>query len=132
MAEAENQHVEARAIAKRLQDHPSINPHVDETTYKEMYKESIQSPDKFWGAVRVAVGPSRADRQRAREMLSWTRPFETVLHGGFEHGDMQWFPEGQLNAAYNCVDRHAYANPDKVRATRSDPTDASDCYHLGG
>lgn len=23
-------------------------------------------------------------------------------------------PEGGLNAAYNCVDRHAYANPDKV------------------
>ena len=66
MAEAENQHVEARAIAKRLQDHPSINPHVDELTYKEMYKESIENPDKFWGAVRVQTGQDGADAAAAR------------------------------------------------------------------
>jgi acetyl-CoA synthetase len=24
-----------------------------------------------------------------------------------------WFLEGRLNAAYNCVDRHAFKNPDK-------------------
>jgi acetyl-CoA synthetase len=23
-------------------------------------------------------------------------------------------PEGGINASYNCLDRHAYANPDKV------------------
>lgn len=26
---------------------------------------------------------------------------------------MAWFLEGRLNAAYNCVDRHAFKNPDK-------------------
>ncbi|CAG8849432.1 7543_t:CDS:2, partial [Racocetra persica] len=32
----------------------------------------------------------------------------------FEHGDVAWFREGRLNASYNCVDRHALKNPDKV------------------
>lgn len=31
-----------------------------------------------------------------------------------ENGDVAWFPEGQINASYNCVDRHAIKNPDKV------------------
>lgn len=47
-------------------------------------------------------------------MLTWSKPFETVRHGSFEKGDVAWFLEGELNVAYNCVDRHALANPDKV------------------
>ncbi|KAG0062434.1 acetyl-CoA synthetase, partial [Podila epicladia] len=50
----------------------------------------------------------------ATELLSWSKPFHTVQHGGLEHGDTAWFLEGQLNASYNCVDRHALANPDKI------------------
>jgi acetyl-CoA synthetase len=46
--------------------------------------------------------------------LTWSKPFETVRHGSFEKGDVAWFLEGELNVAYNCVDRHALANPDKV------------------
>lgn len=55
-----------------------------------------------------------ASLQAARENLSWDTPFKTVRHGGFEHGDVSWFPEGRLNASYNCVDRWAFKNPDKV------------------
>lgn len=50
----------------------------------------------------------------ARETLHWDRPFHTVRAGGFETGDIVWFPEGGLNASYNCVDRWAYKHPDKV------------------
>ncbi|KAL7417942.1 acetyl-coenzyme a synthetase [Mrakia frigida] len=50
----------------------------------------------------------------ANETLYWDRPFSTVRSGSFEEGDIQWFPEGGLNAAYNCVDRWAYTQPDKV------------------
>lgn len=42
------------------------------------------------------------------------RDFQTVRGGTFEHGDVHWFPEGQLNVCYNCVDRHAAARGDKV------------------
>ena len=51
----------------------------------------------------------------ARETLHWDRPFHTVRTGSFENGDIAWFPEGYLNASYNCVDRWAYQDPNKVR-----------------
>lgn len=50
----------------------------------------------------------------AKENLYFHRPYSTVMAGSFEAGDVQWFPEGGLNVSYNCVDRHAYATPDKV------------------
>lgn len=34
--------------------------------------------------------------------------------GSFQNGDSAWFLEGELNASYNCVDRHAFKNPDKT------------------
>jgi acetyl-CoA synthetase len=67
----------------------------------------------------------------AKEHLDWHKAYKTVQYGNFKQGDVTWFPEGgeasvksprvhdlsfpaELNAAYNCVDRHAYKNPDKV------------------
>lgn len=52
--------------------------------------------------------------QRAHELLYWHRNFHTVRSGSFENGDIVWFPEGGLNASYNCVDRWAYKHPEKV------------------
>jgi acetyl-CoA synthetase len=50
----------------------------------------------------------------ARENLDWDKDFKTVQSGSFENGDVAWFLEGELNACYNCVDRHAHKNPDNV------------------
>lgn len=50
----------------------------------------------------------------ARASLKWETPFERVQHGSLETGDHAWFIGAKLNACYNCVDRHALANPDKV------------------
>ncbi|KAJ7857586.1 acetyl-CoA synthetase [Mycena leptocephala] len=47
-------------------------------------------------------------------MLHWYRPFKTVRSGGFATGDVVWFPEGGLNAAYNCIDRWAFTHPEMV------------------
>ncbi|RIB00061.1 hypothetical protein C2G38_2256893, partial [Gigaspora rosea] len=89
-------------VPKRLLDSSlSPTPHINSIEqYKKLYDESIKSPTEFWGKI-------------ARETLFWTTPFQTVLSGGFEYGDIAWFLEGQLNATYNCVDRHAIKNPDK-------------------
>ncbi|KAL7422663.1 acetyl-coenzyme A synthetase 2 [Cryptotrichosporon argae] len=74
----------------------------DLAAYKEIYGKTVgDGSDEWWG-------------KTARECLSWFTDFQTVRAGGFEHGDVQWFPEGTLNAAYNCLDRHFYANPDKT------------------
>lgn len=69
--------------------------------YESLYKESIEKPDEFWG-------------RQARELISWDRDFQTVRNGSFKNGDVSWFNEGRLNASYNCVDRHAFKNPDKT------------------
>jgi hypothetical protein len=60
-----------------------------------------------------------------------------VRAGGFENGDIVWFPEGGLNASYNCVDRWAFKNPDKVRETSYDVSPPlrqinPECDYLGG
>lgn len=69
--------------------------------YQKLYKESITEPHKFWGRL-------------AHELLTWEKDFKTVHIGSLKNGDNAWFLEGQLNASYNCVDRHAIKNPDKV------------------
>ncbi|KID91547.1 acetyl-coenzyme A synthetase [Metarhizium guizhouense ARSEF 977] len=86
---------------KMLAKHPSKLHLANIEEYQKLYKESITNPNKFWG-------------ERARELLSWYRDFETVSSGTLADGDVKWFPEGQLNASYNLVDRHAFKDPDRV------------------
>lgn len=86
---------------KMLAKHPS-KPHLAGLEeYQTLYKESITEPEKFWA-------------RHARELLSWSRDFQTVKSGTLRNGDTSWFLEGQLNACYNCVDRHAFKDPDRV------------------
>lgn len=66
-----------------------------------MYQESIEDPDTFWG-------------REARNLLGWSKDFSKVRYGNLTQGDVAWFLEGQLNASYNCIDRHAFRNPNKV------------------
>ena len=41
----------------------------------------------------------------ARENLSWTKPFNQVLDES-NPPFYKWFADGELNASYNCLDRH--------------------------
>ncbi|KAG0241527.1 acetyl-CoA synthetase [Actinomortierella wolfii] len=89
-------------IPARLQGGKYPQPYISSLEqYQKMHRESIENPEAFFGKL-------------ATELLSWSKPFHTVKHGSLEHGDVAWFLEGKLNAAYNAVDRHALANPDKV------------------
>ncbi|PIG81781.1 acetate--CoA ligase [Aspergillus arachidicola] len=81
--------------------HPTGTHLKDLDEYKKLYDESIRSPQTFWARM-------------ARELLSFDKDFQTTHTGSLENGDSAWFVEGRLNAAYNCVDRHALKNPDKV------------------
>jgi len=86
---------------KMFAKHPS-RPHINGVEeYQQMYNESITNPDKFWG-------------EKARELLTWQQDFQTVRSGSLINGDAAWFLEGSLNAAYNCVDRHAFKDPNRV------------------
>lgn len=63
--------------------------------YVKLHQQSIDVPSKYWGGL-------------AKELLHWDVPFDShrVLQGGFEKGDVRWFAGGQLNVAYNALDRH--------------------------
>jgi acetyl-CoA synthetase len=43
--------------------------------------------------------------QRARETLTWSKPFTKVLDES-NKPFYKWFEDGELNASYNCLDRH--------------------------
>lgn len=72
---------------------------MDKGRFEELYRESVEDRDKFWG-------------ERARELLTWDKMFTRVYNGDFE--SPRWFEDGMLNACYNCIDRHVMATPDKT------------------
>ena len=47
------------------------------------------------------------------DLLSWEQTWHTMLDTSTAPF-YKWFVGGRLNASYNCVDRHAAANPDKT------------------
>jgi acetyl-CoA synthetase len=58
--------------------------------YEALYRRAEMDPEGFW---------SECARQ-----LVWSKPFGKVLDWQFPFA--QWFLGGELNACYNCVDRH--------------------------
>ena len=58
--------------------------------YEALYRRADQDPEGFWG-------------ECARE-LAWFKPFGKVLEWKFPFA--KWFVGGELNASYNCLDRH--------------------------
>jgi acetyl-CoA synthetase len=87
-----------------------------ESDYDRLYKRSISDPLGFWS-------------EMANSHLSWTRPFRSVnpTHNPLITGDIEWFTGGKLNACFNCVDRWAEADPDRIAiiAEGDSPSDVS-------
>lgn len=50
----------------------------------------------------------------SEKYLSWFSPFNRVLEGSFEDGDVRWFANGKINACYNCIDRHLPQRADQT------------------
>ena len=66
----------------------------------DLYAEAERDYVAFW-------------ERLARERISWTKPFETTLEWDLPFA--RWFVGGELNVAYNCLDRHVEAGlGDKV------------------
>ena len=68
--------------------------------YERRYRASIDDPESFW----------RAEAER----LDWFHPPQSVLRVDNTAVDFEWFGGGQLNAAYNCLDRHLDRRGDKT------------------
>ena len=101
-------------VSKATQQHAFI----DSERYAQMYDESINQPESFWPA-------------QANEFLSWSKPWDTLTESDLQQGQTAWFIGGQLNACYNCLDRHLATRGDQVAIIweGDDPTvDASLTY----
>ena len=71
----------------------SKNAHIPSLDrYDEIYKQSIDDPDKFWA--------------ETAQRIHWNMPWDTVQNFDFVQGKIEWFSGGKLNACYNCIDRH--------------------------
>jgi acetyl-CoA synthetase len=68
--------------------------------YRRLCAEAERDFEGFWARL-------------ANEELLWHKPFTRVLDES-NAPFFKWFEDGQLNASYNCLDRHLKAQPDKV------------------
>jgi acetyl-CoA synthetase len=74
---------------------------VDNDTYLEMYKASIDDPDAFWG--------------EHGKRIDWIKPYKTVKDVDFnDDARIRWYADGTLNASVNCIDRHLEKRGDQT------------------
>ena len=76
--------------------------HVNAEKYTAMYEASISDPDGFWR------------EQGAR--VDWMKPFTQVSDVDFTLGKVKinWYADGELNVAANCIDRHLDTRGDQT------------------
>ena len=68
--------------------------------YKQMCAEAERDFEGFWA-------------RYARDELLWQKPFTKTLDES-NAPFFKWFHDGELNASYNCLDRHLKTQPGKV------------------
>ena len=68
-------------------------PLCDKATYQAMYAESMNDSDAFWA-------------KQAKLFLDWDKDWTQTSNIDYHQGQIEWFKGGELNVAYNCIDRH--------------------------
>ena len=68
--------------------------------YRKLCAEAEKDFEGFWARL-------------ARENLLWRKPFTKTLDES-KAPFFRWFDDGELNASYNCLDRHLKTQPDKT------------------
>ncbi|EJO93363.1 acetyl-CoA synthetase [Ectopseudomonas mendocina DLHK] len=75
--------------------------HLDNDAYLRLYQQSVEQPDTFWA-------------EQAEAFLTWFKPWDQVHSSDLKQGRAEWFKGGQLNVAYNCIDRHLQQRGEQV------------------
>ena len=68
--------------------------------YKELYKQSTDNPDEFWGKVA--------------ENFRWRKKWDKVSEWDFTEPNIKWFLNGETNITENCLDRQLDAKGNKT------------------
>ena len=76
--------------------------HVNAEKYAEMYAQSMENQEAFW------------DEHGKR--IDWIKPYTQVKDVNYDLGNVKinWYADGTLNVAANCVDRHLSTRGDQT------------------
>ena len=76
--------------------------HIDADSYQALYAESIADPDAFWA--------------KHGKRIDWIKPYSQISDVSYdaENLHINWFTDGSLNAAANCLDRHLAKRGDQT------------------
>jgi acetyl-CoA synthetase len=75
--------------------------HITPEKYAEMYKESVEQPEQFWGKIA--------------ERITWFKNPTKIKNTSFNTPvSIKWYEDGLLNVSYNCIDRHLPAKANDV------------------
>ncbi|WP_299613933.1 acetate--CoA ligase [uncultured Tateyamaria sp.] len=84
------------SVSKTHAPNPDLaaHAHVDAAKYDQMYAASIADPAAFW------------DEHGKR--IDWIKPYSQVKDVSYDFGNVNinWYADGTLNVAANCIDRH--------------------------
>jgi acetyl-CoA synthetase len=75
---------------------------IDSETYERKYKKSLADNDNFW----------REEGKRVDWVNNYTK-IKKIKYSKNEV-DIKWYYDGSLNVSYNCIDRHAKNDPDRI------------------
>ncbi|MDC0136760.1 acetate--CoA ligase [Sulfitobacter sp.] len=92
--------------------------HVNAEKYTAMYEASISDPDGFWR------------EQGAR--VDWMKPFTQVSDVDFTLGKVKinWYADGELNVAANCIDRHLDTRGDQTAIIWEPDSPEEEAQHI--
>jgi acetyl-CoA synthetase len=90
--------------------------HINKEKYEELYARSINDPEGFWGQMA--------------ERITWFKKPTKIKNVNYnaDQFSIKWYEDGELNACYNCVDRHLPARADDIALIfeGDDPTESYD------
>ncbi|WP_028116789.1 acetate--CoA ligase [Ferrimonas senticii] len=80
----------------------AANCKLNDEQYQKMYQQSIINPEGFW--------------REQGERLDWIKPYSQIKDVSFDDHNLfiNWYSDGTLNAAHNCIDRHLASRGDKT------------------
>ena len=91
-----NKIIKASSFASHLK-----NTKLNKEKYEELYKQSIENNDDFWNEIA--------------QRISWKKKYEKVKEVNYhDKVSIKWYLKGELNACYNCIDRHLQKKSDKI------------------
>jgi acetyl-CoA synthetase len=96
----------------------AANANVDAEKYDAMYAASTADPDAFWG--------------EHGKRIDWIKPYTQIKDVDFTLGNVSinWYADGTLNVAANCIDRHLETRGDQTAIIWEPDSPTDEALHI--